>query len=586
MSSVCFQEQYETTVRSCQQKWHQCNMFAVLRLILCIMIFVFLLMGYFWQNICYSFSPICLMIFLFVVHIHSRYKKEYSYQKALAGIYLKHIHRIQGQWKNFEENGEQFLDDKNFQSTDLDIFGKNSLYQMICIAKSEKGKARLAKWLIDDADIHDVIERQKAVEELSQMPDFIIQMETWGTWLTSRKSQNIEKWLTSLSESSLRKVPIILFILPCVTCLSLLMVCFQLVMPYSLAVLEIGIVLQLVLSFAFFFKHQQMFEPVAYLSTILKSYAHSYAHISQQHFTSDYLCRLQECLCQNQDAVKAIMQLSQLSQKISYRQNLLAFLLLNGLGLFDFYLRYHYVRWLLQYRFSVAQWFECLADLEALMSLTVLKIDDFDVNMPLLSQEKTLSFTQLRHPLIAPDQVIGNDFSMQDSLCIITGSNMSGKTTFMRTIALNLVLAYAGGFVFAKTLHCSCMHIMTSMRVKDNVEEGISTFYGELLRIKAMIDYSQKGLPMICFIDEIFKGTNSLDRIAGAQATIKKLSLPYAYTFLTTHDLELGELTTNNYHFDEYYKDNQIYFDYHIKKGISRSSNGQFLLKQLGIIDE
>ena len=168
---------------------------------------------------------------------------------------------------------------------------------------------------------------------------------------------------------------------------------------------------------------------------------------------------------------------------------------------------------------------------------------------------------------------------------MITGSNMSGKTTFMRTIALNLILAYAGGFVFAKNMSCFPMHIMTSMRVKDNVEEGISTFYGELLRIKEMIEYSHKKQPMICFIDEIFKGTNSLDRIAGAKATIEKLSLPYAYTFLTTHDLELGQLKKQNYHFDEYYEDEHIYFDYKIKKGISKSSNGQFLLKQVGILD-
>ncbi len=134
---------------------------------------------------------------------------------------------------------------------------------------------------------------------------------------------------------------------------------------------------------------------------------------------------------------------------------------------------------------------------------------------------------------------------------------------------------------------CSCMTILTSMRVKDNVEEGISTFYGELLRIKKMIEYSQFKKPMVCFIDEIFKGTNSLDRIAGARATIKKLSLEHCIFFMTTHDFELcntQEIDISNYHFDEYYQDDKIFFDYLLHKGQSQTTNGQFLLKQLGII--
>ena len=198
-----------------------------------------------------------------------------------------------------------------------------------------------------------------------------------------------------------------------------------------------------------------------------------------------------------------------------------------------------------------------------------------------------LSFHHLRHPLIPQDKVVGNDFHLEHQTNVITGSNMSGKTTFMRTVALNLVLAQAGGYVFADDMTCSYMHILTSMRVRDNVEEGISTFYGELLRIKDMITYSQTQQPMICFIDEIFKGTNSLDRIAGAKATLEKLSLPYCMVFITTHDFELTKMDHvlySNYHFEEHYVDGQLCFDYQIKKGPSTSTNGKFLLQQVGIL--
>ena len=169
---------------------------------------------------------------------------------------------------------------------------------------------------------------------------------------------------------------------------------------------------------------------------------------------------------------------------------------------------------------------------------------------------------------------------------------MSGKTTFLRSIGINLVLAYAGGPVLASSFNTSIMKILTSIRVEDNVNKGISTFYAELLRIKEMTEYNKHERPMICLIDEIFKGTNSADRIICATESIKKLSQPWSITLVSTHDFELCNLESDksinavNYHFAEYYQNNEIKFDYNIQEGRCVTTNAKVLLKMVGIVDE
>lgn len=380
-----------------------------------------------------------------------------------------------------------------------------------------------------------------------------------------------------------------IFVVSILTILSLIGMIIHFGSPYNQVVFEVGVVFQLCFSLCYLKQHQSLFSPIVKLEKSLSQYKEMFILIQKEKFHCQELKDIQKRIVSQTNAIKGIEKLSILSQRVHYRQNIFAYILLNALIMFDFIIRNQYIQWLQEYQSSMNDWFQSLSEIEAYMSLCILKIDDYPVTMPHIHQEQVLSFKNLRHPLIPVDKAVGNDFQLNHQTCIITGSNMSGKTTFMRTVGLNLVLAYAGGYVFADEMHCSLMHIMTSMRVKDNVEEGISTFYGELLRIKEMISYAQNKKPMLCLIDEIFKGTNSLDRIAGAHATIEKLSLPYIYLFLTTHDLELchhSSIDIDLYHFDEYYENNQIQFDYLIKKGISHTTNGKFLLKQLGIIDD
>ena len=249
--------------------------------------------------------------------------------------------------------------------------------------------------------------------------------------------------------------------------------------------------------------------------------------------------------------------------------------------------------WNKQYGDEIRKWLEVVGEVEALVSLAVIgRVKEIYVFPEIVdSQTPIFDFEELQHPLILNEKVVGNSLAMQSMTAIITGSNMSGKTTFLRSLGVNLALAYAGAPVVAKHFKASYMEVFTSMRIEDRVDEGISTFYAELLRIKEMIEYSERHLPMLALVDEIFKGTNSADRILGATQTIKKLGKPCVNVMVTTHDFELCNLaeeskrTTKNYHFEEYYEGNQINFDYQLKEGRCKTTNAKYLLRMVGILE-
>lgn len=587
MTKEKFQTLYNQTSETIESLKNRSNLLSIIRFCLCILFLFCLLAGYFYHlNILYIFSLIIILLFMIFVRIHQKIKEHLCFVEAQNHIYNQHLKRINGEWECFY-NGSEFTNNQDHLSEDLDIFGNHSLYQLINASFTLLGKERLSRLLkLDSTDLKEIQSRQESVVELSQNEDFVLLLQTYGELMNNNKIDN--NMISSLCFSR-RMTSQLIFILPLITLTGMILSLLHLFKPYSFLICEIGVVLQLALSFLMLHRSNEMFEPITHLHSVLNEYFNIFQLIENHHFSSMYLKNLQNQLLNPLASTKGIKDLYKIAQKVSYRKNIFAFILLNGFLSFDVLLQYQYQNWLQMYGDYIQKWFDALADLEACMSLSILKIDEFNVSIPCVRRNTDFSFKNLRHPLISQDHVIGNDFVLKKNINVITGSNMSGKTTFMRTIALNLVLAYAGGYVFAQEMNCSLMKIYTSMRVKDDVEGGISTFYGELLRIKEMIDESQKGENMICFIDEIFKGTNSLDRIAGAKATIEQLSLSHCITFITTHDFELcqfNDLSIQNYHFDEHYKNNKIYFDYLIKEGQSKSTNGQFLLKQLGIIKE
>ncbi|MCR5291658.1 MAG: DNA mismatch repair protein MutS, partial [Eubacterium sp.] len=262
-----------------------------------------------------------------------------------------------------------------------------------------------------------------------------------------------------------------------------------------------------------------------------------------------------------------------------------------------------FMGWSLITAYAAARWNDRYSDVlikaksiigsfEELSSLAVLSVVRKTVTPELSESTKPfVKAVEAYHPLITPEKVVANSAEINDKVTVITGSNMSGKTTFLRTIAINMVLGFAGANVCAESFATTYMRIFTSMRVSDDAVNGISTFFAEILRIKEMAEYIKKEqeLPAACFIDEIFKGTNSADRIVGAENALTKLSEGNALTMVSTHDFELCDLkdseghNVTNHHFEEYYEDDEIRFDYKIKDGRCTTRNAMALLRMAGL---
>jgi DNA mismatch repair ATPase MutS len=284
-------------------------------------------------------------------------------------------------------------------------------------------------------------------------------------------------------------------------------------------------------------------------------------------------------------ALTAIKEIDSIDQRLSARRNFALFFVLNVLLLWDYECCFGISEWRQKYSKSVAGWFDDIAEIEALASFAVMENILEKKCRPKIPSGK-ISARQIGHPMIQSDRVY-NDVDIDGEILIISGSNMSGKTTFLRTIGVNLILAYNGSSVCADVFEAPVLDIQSSMRNYDDLSEGISTFYAELLKIKNILnDASEKTLFLI---DEIFKGTNSKDRIFGAKTVIKKLRSLGASGLITTHDLEICELESvpkiKNYHFREKYSDNEINFDYKLIKGFSSATNGVELMRLVGITD-
>jgi DNA mismatch repair ATPase MutS len=242
-----------------------------------------------------------------------------------------------------------------------------------------------------------------------------------------------------------------------------------------------------------------------------------------------------------------------------------------------------------KYSHIAESWFLALGEFESLLCFSNLPNVCGNTCLPDLTTGKIISAKEMGHPLIPNASRVNNDVSCNNNIFIVSGSNMSGKTTFLRTVGINLVLCRAGSFVCSKQMRFSAMEIMTSMRIVDDLNEGVSTFYAELKRIKAIIEFSKQTPDMIFLIDEIFKGTNSVDRLIGAKTVLSKLNEMGAIGIITTHDLDLCDIVSQyprqkNYSFSEYYHDDEIHFDYKIKPGKSTTTNAKYLMKMIGII--
>lgn len=537
---------------------------------------------------------VCVLCILFICLIiyHNAIKDKLNFSKGIIDINNRYLARIHGSWIDFNDAGEEFVDRKHRYSFDLDIVGQGSLFQLINITNTWHGRARLTNTLLQaQYDEGEIALRQQAIKELSEKLDFCQNLE-YISGKHKEKLQNPEKLIKyAESEETLiksKKIKQLIHIMPIIfTPLAFAIIIFKIENMYMLS--AVLIFFQYIMWLIGFSKNSRILSPVGGFKYNLETYKNILELIEKENFKSKKLNDIKKALFNEKySSVLAIKELDKVSEKTNLRHSPIPYFILNGLLLWDYECVFSLEYWKNKYGLEVKKWVEAIGEIEALMSLSVLLHVDENNSFPTIDNSKlSVRATSLGHPLINSKERVLNNICLDDNIFIITGSNMSGKTTFLRTIGINLVLAYSGAPVYATKMSCAIMNIFTCMRVTDDLKNGISTFYAELLRIKEIINYAQKEKRLIFLIDEIFRGTNSKDRILGAKNVLANLNELGTIGAITTHDLELCTLDKHdrivNYNFSEQYRNNKIYFDYKIREGKSTSTNAKYLMKLVGI---
>jgi len=534
-----------------------------------------------------------IVFFSFLVARHHRALDALKRAQCKVDVNQRYLDRISGDWTRFKTDGNQFEDVNHPYTNDLDIFGPKSLYQWLNLSNTYYGGEMLKDLLSNPTkEIDSIKKRQNAVRELAESFDFCQQLECEGR-LSKGVGADPRKFLSELEgiekpfKDSWTKS--IFYLLPLFTVLT--GVLFLLKFPIPPQVPLSLIITQLLITAGGYKKVTAVLNTVHTTKESIEALVHLSRTIEKESFKDKYLSRLRLKLFHNNEPASAqAKKLSKIAHAVDVRYSGLLYILLNSTLLWDYHCVFAMEKWKKDHGHSVKEWFQVVGAFEALSSLAVVERVNRNWTYPEFTTDR-MNFiaAELGHPLIPQDRRVCNDFTIENNLCVITGSNMSGKTTLLRTLGVNLVLAYAGAPVTAEQLQTSLMDIFTSMRIEDDLNSGISTFYAELLRIKKIIDYSQTKKPMLFLIDEIFRGTNSRDRILGAQTVLRTLGKDWVIGLISTHDFELcelekeGDINIKNYHFTESYVNNQIRFDYKIRPGRSETTNAKYLMKMVGI---
>ncbi len=532
------------------------------------------------------------ILFISLMVLHERYFNKRKNSITLKRINEDSLKRIHGEWNTFTDDGEEFIDHSHPYSQDLDIFGKSSLFQFINTATTYLGRLKLRDLLITPSKcIEEIFNRQEAVTKLAHKLDW--RQKYMAEGMAQPKMHDPEalfSWGKSIDQFyrkplvifAFRFTPVIMIIIATISFLGLVSNYFILIA----ALLIHFVFLKINIS-----KRVGILEVTSRYIGNVKAYDKMLGILEKEQYNSLYLEGLKDRLKNDkgQTSCEQIRQLVKIVDLISNRHSQL-YVFFNIVFLLDYQFMFALEKWKEKSGSNLENWLNIIGEFEALSSLAVLQHDYPEWAMPELSEDMpSFIAEEMGHPLLVNSSV-ANDlkFESPENILLITGSNMSGKSTLLRTVGINLVLAYAGTVVCAKTFKCSIMDIYTCMRVSDNLEKNISSFYAELLRIKMIVKAVEEGQTIFFLLDEIFKGTNSIDRHTGAKALIKKLSKEKILGLISTHDLELGDLEkesdkVKNYHFQEYYENNEIHFDYKLRPGVSETRNAEFLMKMAGI---
>lgn len=530
-----------------------------------------------------------LVLFVLALIWHNRVLDEIQQKKGICSIARRDRKRLLGEWQEEDDDGGDLAGEEHPYAQDLDIIGKRSLFQYINCTHTFHGRRKLAEDLLSpEYSIEEIEKRQQMIHEVGRDYDEAAHMEYIFSQInTGEETAGLLEQLKDQEPfSGSRWFSVLLNVMRGLTIVACgYLVCFR--KDTGFALLGTLLFIQFCLWRLGEYRTRRYLEQLRKASRKIMPYNLAVREVLSRKFTVVRGKELQEILA---EAQKGMDELAHISRNVGWCYNLLSDLLLNITFLWSYKNAYDLQNWKKVYGEKVEDWFGALGEMECYLSFANLLRSCDQMCAPEVTEEnKGFRGVQLGHPLLSNKDRVCNDFEMEDGIVILSGSNMSGKSTFMRTVGINMVLARAGSYVCAEAMSCGCPQIMTSMRIVDRTTEGISTFYSELLRIRQIIDAAGEAELVYFLIDEIFRGTNSVDRRKGAEGVIQKLCQQGCCGIITTHDLEIcerqkGTEGIKNYSFCEEYRDGEMYFTYTLQEGVAKTTNGEFLLKKVGIL--
>jgi len=532
------------------------------------------------------------IVFIYLVRAHLLLEKKKQWNQALLIINNDELSLLDGK-TNGRETGEEYLSSSHPYNEDLDVFGRKSLYQLINRSATACGRIKLAETLNNlISDVKELKLRQKAVSELIDKPQWRQYFQATGHLV--KESSEDQKGLIAWSknyEKRFNKIffKIMLIINPLmgigvITLIQLNIFTYStfflfLLLPMSIIGTRLGIL-------------NKIHIDVSKKSSLLLKYAELFKIISKEDFESVLITDIQRKINGKPSAQLAVRKLAKITKSMDYRLNMLVGFFLNIFFLWDIRQAIRIENWKSKYGVYIDEWFSQLSKIDELQSFAGFAFNFPNSIFPDFTEDDfQVTGTNVKHPFISSDESVGNPINIDDwkQFQIITGANMAGKSTYLRTVGINMLLASTGSVVLADNFSLRPTNIFTGIKTTDSLQDGESYFFAELKRLKELIHRLERGEQLFIILDEVLRGTNSADKQKGSMALITQLIRLKASGIIATHDLALGDLIIDfpenikNKRFEVEISNNELVFDYKLKEGISQNLNATFLMKKMGI---
>jgi len=533
---------------------------------------------------------VCAIAFSGLMRLHTATSQKKARAAALVKVNEDEINYLVNQGIPFPD-GAHFTDHNHAYSHDLDVFGQKSLFHNLNRTETYSGSNKLAELLLNVLPQSEILQNQEAVKELAAKPEW--RQEVMALGKSNKDSADayykLQAWL--------RQTPVSLSPVSAILAIASPLALLGCVIAYLVTDISVfGTVAEYLIGFNFIFilGYIKVIKNEIGQTTDIHQIIHRYGLIIEQleneTFTSEKLKNLQKALISdNKKASVHIKRLALLFSRMDIVNNVFGAAVLNAISLFHFHTLKSLLKWKKDHAQNVTLWLDAIAEAEALGSLGNLYYNNPDFTFPKLNTNNEIAFKNLAHPLINKATRVGNDVIFSPAFTILTGSNMSGKSTFLRSLGINMVLAGAGAPVCAAEAVVHPLPVLVSMRLSDSLSDSESYFFAEIKRLRQIMDALQEERAFV-LLDEILRGTNSDDKRTGTIKVVKRMIGLNAIGAIATHDIEVcntaDEYPENliNRCFEVQIVDNELYFDYTLRNGICKNKSATFIMEKMGVV--